>query len=419
MLYLQLAEQARGRHAYLDAERSYSCALESLAPNDSARRVLAQHGRGSTRYRIGRYEDAFADFAEARRLAQQIGDRQLEADILLDASTALDWTTDFVRSRELVDEAEVLAGAGTSDALRARLVLGKGRALFRSGRRAEACTALEHAVALAEKVGDEAYETLIISLVLLVLLLPDLGRIDEAERASARAVALARERGDRLHLGAALNNRRNVLIARKNVAAACDDSKSFTQIGRELGFGRGEYVGEYNLGEILYQSGQLESALEHGRRAAEIELRHPEILVGQGPLAVLLLARIETYRGRESEARRFLREVEAALLRDKENGASGALATPAEKVLLELVDLATRDSSTAEWETLLDRSGRDSVEQEPIEVAELYGTWALRRGRMDEARRAFEEAARRAARIPNIMDARVQRGLAATAARGT
>jgi len=175
-LYLQLAEQARTRHAYLDAERSYSCALEFLPEDDSAKRVLAQHGRGSTRYRIGRYEDAFSDFAAARRLAQRLGDPQREADILLDASTALDWTADFARSRELVDEAEVLAATASSDVLRARIVLGKARALFREGRRAEACATLEHAAALAESIGDDSYETLIISLVLLVFVATGAGK---------------------------------------------------------------------------------------------------------------------------------------------------------------------------------------------------------------------------------------------------
>ena len=82
-------------------------------------------------------------------------------------------------------------------------------------------------------------------------------------------------------------------------------------------------------------------------------------------------------------------------------------------------DLATRDASAAEWEALLARSARDSVEQEPIEVADLYGIWALRRGRAEEARRAYAEAAARAARIPNVMDARVRTGIEATAPRRT
>jgi hypothetical protein len=84
-----------------------------------------------------------------------------------------------------------------------------------------------------------------------------------------------------------------------------------------------------------------------------------------------------------------------------------------------MVDLATRDATVEEWEALLERSARDAIEQVPIEVADLYGTWALRRGRRDLAKRAFEEAAARAARIPNIMEARVRKGLEATASRTT
>jgi len=414
-LYLQLADQARERHAYLDAELSYSRALELLPADDLLARLSARRGRGRMRYRVARYEDSLADLLEARALAQRLGDSALEADILLDASTALDWTTDFARSRELVDEAEALAGNAAHDLLRARLLLGKGRALTRAGRRAEACAALEQAARLAAPLGGEAYETLIIALVLLEGVLPELGRISDAERASAQAIALARERGDRLHLGAALNNRRNVLIARKDVQGAKQDQDAFMQIGRELGILVNEYFGEGNLCELLYQTGQLDAAFEHGQRMLEIERGHPEV-VSQAPLALVCMARIEAYRGRDAAARELLRTIEASLQRAKaEKRASGAL-TPSEKVLFDMVDLATRDATREEWEELLERSTRDSVEQEPIEVADLYGTWALRRGLIDQARRAFEEAARRAARIPNIMDGRVQRGLAATAA---
>src|SRR5262249_35470167 len=156
----------------------YSTALSLLPAPDAVRRLATLHGRGGARYRLARYEDAFADFAEARKLAQQGGDRLAEADILLEASTPLDWTADFVRSRELVDEAEALAGPAAEDALRARIVLGKGRALHRADQRPEAVDALEAAAALAERVGDPDYETLIIALVMLEYMLPFVNRIE-------------------------------------------------------------------------------------------------------------------------------------------------------------------------------------------------------------------------------------------------
>ena len=77
-------------------------------------------------------------------------------------------------------------------------------------------------------------------------------------------------------------------------------------------------------------------------------------------------------------------------------------------VLADMVDLATRDAADAEWEALLARSARDSVEQEPIEVAEMRARAALRAGRPDVARAALEQALRLSARIPNLLEARVR-----------
>jgi tetratricopeptide (TPR) repeat protein len=418
VLYLQLAEEARGRHSYLDAERSYTNALNLIAETDVPRRLAARRGRGSMRYRIGRYEDSFADLEEARTLARDLGDIAAEADLVLEAATALDWVTDYARSRALVDEASALVQAAPSTALRARLVLGKGRALVREDRWADACAALEEAVQLSESVGDDAYETLIVSLVLLEGILGDLRRFEEAETISERAVALSRERGDQLHFIAALGNRRSVRIARRDVRGAIEDQQALMRIGREIGILLTEYFGEWEISVLLYQAGDLVAADQHVRRAIALAEKHPEV-ARTAPVALISLARIQAYAGDAVDARETLRRIEEAVSAAIAEGrASGAL-SPSQVVLVSMIDLATRDATTEEWQALLERSARDSIEQEPIEVADLYGTWALRRGRIEEARRAFEEAAARAARIPNIMESRVRKGLEATAPRTT
>jgi tetratricopeptide (TPR) repeat protein len=417
-LYLQLAEEARGRHSYLDAERSYTNALTLLDGADVQRKLVARRGRGSMRYRIGRYEDSLADFEEARAFARQLGDSTAEAEILLDAATALDWVTDFARSAAMVAEATLRSEAAPSSALRARLVLGRARALIRKDDWAPASVALEEAIRLAETAGDEAYETLIISLVMLLAVLGVMGRAEDAERIASRAVALSQQRGDQLHLIAAVGNRRTVRIARHDVAGAIKDQQTVMRIGRELGMLVTEYVGEYEIATLLYQDGDLQAAALHARRAMAIEDRHADV-VRSAPVATIVLARVEAYAGHEAEARKTLQRIESAVQTALTEGrASGAL-TPSQEVLVSMVDLATRESTSAEWQALLERSARDSIEQEPIEVADLYGTWALRRGRIEEARRAFEEAGARAARIPNVMESRVRKGLLATAPRTT
>jgi eukaryotic-like serine/threonine-protein kinase len=417
-LYLQLAEEARGRHSYLDAERSYTSALQHLDGAEVQRRLVAHRGRGSMRYRIGRYEDSLADFQEARAFARRLGDTTAEAEILLDAATALDWVSEFARSGAMVAEAAVLVQAAPSNPLRARLLLGKGRALIREDRWAEACAALEEAVRLAETVGDEAYETLIISLVLLEAILGGVGRFEDAERISERAVSLSQQRGDQLHFTAAVANRRAVRIARQDFPGAIEDQQTMVRMGRELGFPLGEYSGECEIALLHYQAGDLEAAAQYARRAMAFEDRHPDV-VPSTLLATLTFARILAYAGRDAEAREMLRRLERAVRAAPPEGQAPGALTPSQAVLVSMVDLATRDASSEEWQALLERSARDSMEQEPIEVADLYGTWALRRGRIDEARRAFEEAVARAARIPNVMELRVRKGLQATAARTT
>src|SRR6185437_13783197 len=73
-VYLELAERARARHAYTDAERLYSRALEQPGGAGQAERAAAYRGRGLMRYRIGRYHDALIDFSCAREMAIVEGD---------------------------------------------------------------------------------------------------------------------------------------------------------------------------------------------------------------------------------------------------------------------------------------------------------------------------------------------------------
>jgi hypothetical protein len=82
--------------------------------------------------------------------------------------------------------------------------------------------------------------------------------------------------------------------------------------------------------------------------------------------------------------------------------------SPSEEVLYAMVELATRDASPEAWRQLQQRSAEVSVEQEPLEVLELMALSALRRGEHEEAGRILEQALQLAARIPNVMEARLR-----------
>jgi len=129
---------------------------------------------------------------------------------------------------------------------------------------------------LAADCGDAGYRRLITARLLRQPVLPAMNRASEAERIAARAIGLCEARGDQLHFSGVINNRRNLLIARKDVASAIADQQQFMRTGRELGIVTNEYFGQINLGELYYYAGDLGAAERHGRRAAQLGQRHPE-----------------------------------------------------------------------------------------------------------------------------------------------
>ncbi|MCP3104490.1 protein kinase [Myxococcus sp. K15C18031901] len=405
-LSIDLAESARGRHAFLDAEAMYTRALELLEPTDELRCLTALRGRGLMRIRIGRYDDSLADFADARERAVRLGDARSRLELLLDEAMALDWVNDYPRSEARAYEAQALASQVDSPYVQVRLLLALGRALFRKGEWQEARAPLEAAAERARRLGDAGYETQVVAQLLLAVILPNLGDIDETARVLAEVVEACTDRGDLFHLGSAINNRRNLWVARKDLASALKDQERFMHLGRELGMVGWEYFAEHNLGELHYQAGDVDAAAPHIARAIALERRHPE--VAPRPWALLLQARTMAWTGRQTRARELLAQVRQVL----SEGRTGAELSPSEEVLFAMVELATRDATPEAWEALRERSAQVSMEQEPLEVLEMMGLAALRRGDRDAARRILEQALGHAALLPNLMEGRIRRSLA-------
>lgn len=414
-LWLQIAESLRTRHSYLEAETQYTRALSQLAQEDVRGRFLALRGRGGVRYRLGRYEDALADLGEARGCAHALGDRHGETECLLEQATALDWMNDYAGSAEAVTAAEALVQRGSSALVTTRLELARARALFRAARFPEAVAALEATAALAEPLGDDGYETLVIAHIVLGALLPNLGRSDRAEGVLAKAYEIASSRSDVLHLGAVLNNRRNLWVARGDVERALEDQRAFLRIGRDLGMVGTEYVALFNLGELHYQANQLDEAAVHVARAVELERRHPE--VAARPLARLLMARLFSYRGDLATARAWLTEVREVEATAAAEHRAGARLPASDRILAEMVELSVAGAGPERWADLCARSRVDSVEQEAIEVQEAHALAALRAGRAAEADSAVRQALALVDRIPNVMRPRVQSLLVALRSR--
>lgn len=406
-IYLSLAEQAAGRHTYVEAESMYTRALGLLPEDDRERRMRAFSGRGSMRYRLSRFEDALEDLGRARDIAHGLGDLAAETDLLLDMATVLDWSQDFHTSRTLVEEAQALAPPTRSALLDTRLCMGLGRVAWRQRQWSTARPLLEQAIAQAERLGDAGYESLVISLLMLGDLAVAEKRIDLAETTLDRAIALCEERGDKLHLAGALNNRRDIWISRKNVERTAADLLRVQQIGREIGLAEYEYISAYNLAELYYFAGDLEAAWPHMRRAVEIEPSN-----SAKPLSLLLQARLLAFADRRTSARSVLESIRESQDRSRSMGHADALFLASEEVLCTMAELATRERISAEWDELRARAEQVSQPEELAEVIEMMGLVALRRGRVAQAKQLLEEALAVCARAPHLVEERIRRQLA-------
>ena len=408
--YLQLAERMRARHAYAEAERLYSRALDLPHEDDDPRRRHASRGRGLMRYRSGRYHDALTDFACARRHAVRAADRAAELEILLDEATVLDWMDEYKSSEARVEQASALLPEARSPLLEARLLLGRGRSLHRFSREEEAAATLERAAVAAARLGDEGYETRVIARLMLGFIHQGLGRLDEGSAALDDVVALCEAHGDTFHLAGTFNNRAllRALLGQKEEMIA--DLSRCLSIARNLGQRSLELMAEFNLGEYLYLMADLEAAEPHVRRALALDV---QLSGGEGrPVVVLLEARLRLYRGDEGAARTLVARIRARQAEASEQGRSDALMVPSEDVLCAMVELSTRDADAQAWDELIARSASCSVGQEHLEVLEARAIAAERRGRHEEARLGLERAIERAARIPNVMAGRLRRRLA-------
>lgn len=428
--YLQLADAARARHAYVDAERLYTLAIEQSEARagsnvrleepdgmpvssvrgaasgvDSMRRNHrrdAFHGRALMRYRVGRNHDALLDFVEVRAQTNPAAFVD-HARILLDEATALDWMGDSMASRDKALAAQVLADGRATPELSARLHLAIGRSNARFSRLDDAVKELECAAHEAAALGEEGYETQVVALLLLGGLQLGLGNLPGAETVLDRAVSLCEAHGDALHLGSSMNSRGALRAFQGDSLRMVADFERVISLGRELGQYYLEFSGHYNLGEFLYWMERLDEAAVHVARAHAMNERWAT--GGFRPETVLLEARIALYRGDLEQARLLARRL---------RGSDAAqLAVPSEDVLCSMIELATSDAQDAEWDALEQRAAKwYSVGQERIEVIEARGMADVRRGRLDAARGHYERASDLAAQIPNVLRDRILRRLA-------
>jgi serine/threonine protein kinase/tetratricopeptide (TPR) repeat protein len=409
--YLELAHGARGRHAYLDAALLYDRALAQLDQDDRARRLIALKGRGIMRYRMARYEDSLADLLAARELAQGLNDRAALADVLLDAAMALDWLGEYHEAQARTAEAQTIIAGLRSPLLAARLLQAQGRSASRFNRDEECVELLLRATALAETLGDDSYEVLVTSYLHLAFALPLVGRIEEAQAACARALAVSQARSDELHLMALYQNRACLWIALDDKERMLADTEQALARARRLGLRNSVRQAEQNLGTYLYWRGEHDAAEPHVRRM--VELDDERLRSEVRPDGRVLLARLLWARGNQTGAQALVDELCRHQEQQRAAGKTEALLFPNDELLLEVLRLATGGGDDAAWEAALARARTTAQGQELIEVLEVRGLCAERAGDLETARAVWQDALAIGERIPNVFGPRLRRRLQA------
>jgi hypothetical protein len=383
--YFALGERAAVRHDYLAAERAFVRCLEALAERDTPRFVEAARGLGTVRMHLARYAEAAEILAEARAVADRLMDVETRAHLLLDEAMVRDWLWQLESSAALVEQAAQLA-ATDSPLLEARLCMGLARSHGRSGREAESLELAQRAAELAAPLGDAGYQTRVVALLWMAT---SADRPIEAEAAAEEAIALARARGDSLHLAAAHSNRGLGRLDRSDGSGALADFETALHIAREAGSTLAELEAHGVMTEVHLALGDYEKA------DASLVARRPfaEALAGIWHRQYLLdQARLALLRGRAEQAHGLCRELREAL--SSHEGEELALDGP-ELALLEAVELWASDAPDTVWSTFLDRLDQEVVvASQYAEILEIHALAAAKCGQREHSRARLHEVLR-------------------------
>jgi tetratricopeptide (TPR) repeat protein len=410
-LYLQLAKQLLARHAYLDAEMLFRNALENISEDKTETWISASRGRALMRSRLGRHEDSLKDFRAALERARTAQLKLAEIDLLLDQAIVLDALTLYQQSAEVSREAEALAkGVEIPATTNPRLLMALGRTAFRADQFAEAAPILARAVEAAEPLGDDGYEALTQSLMMVIRLETNLGKLDDALANADRLKKLAEEHNDAWLSWGVYQNRGLLYFLLGRADDLVTDFRRAIQIAREYGMAIEEALATKDLGEVFAYLGRPDECEPLGVRAAELYTMIQGEKSPRVAYAEVMLARAKAFRGDIEGARAVVERINK---KEAELAAEGKAdsALPADgKAQLDGVSLWLKGASAVEFDELVARA-RAVPLQPPdiIEILEFKALAALRTGHRAEGVRYLEEAYAEAEKDAQVVLPRLRR----------
>jgi tetratricopeptide (TPR) repeat protein len=419
-IYLGLAKSTLLRHAYLDAEVLFRSALENLPDADDDNQIAASRGRALMRFRLGRHEDAVKDFDVALARARKVGARIAEIDLMLDQAIVLDWLYQYTQSAEVTDAADKLAQSeAIPPSIEARLLMGRGRTIMRTkpDEMVKACDTLLAAIEAGAALGDDGYEAMTQSLMMVLLPLTQLGRIDEALANAERLNRVADEHNDAYLRIGVRQNRGILYFMLGRLDELVNDYKAAIQIAREYGFAMAEAMATKDIGEVGCYLGRPEQAEPAARRAAELY----EMLYGTGTSrhmgAYVIMARSQVSRGDFDAVRETIETVRKWRAAAQLSGGADSDLPPDARAFFDGISLWLTGGADEAFDALLAQM-RAIPLQAPdiIEVMEIKALSALRGGRRADGIRFLEDACADAAKNADVIVPRLRRRLEGVAA---
>jgi tetratricopeptide (TPR) repeat protein len=410
-LYLLLAKQLLARHAYLDAELLYRNALENITEDKTESWISASRGRALMRFRLGRHEDSLKDFRAALDRARQAQLRQAEIDLLLDQAIVLDALTLFQQSAEVSREAEALAkDAEVPPTTKPRLLMALGRMAFRADQFADAAATLERTVEASEPLGDDGYEALTQSLMMLVNIHTNLGKFDDALVTFERIKKLAEEHNDAWLLVGALQNRGLLYFLLGRLDDLVTDFRRAIQITREYGMAIEEALATKDLGEVFAYLGRPDECEPLGVRAVELYTMIQGEKAPRVAYVEVMLARAKAFRGDIEGTRAVVDRITKKLAEFQAEGKGDSAMPPDGRAQLDGLSLWLKGGSAAEFDELVARARAVPLQpQDTIEILEFKALAALRMGRRAEGVRFLEEAYAEAEKNAQVLLPRLRR----------
>jgi tetratricopeptide (TPR) repeat protein len=395
-LYLDLAGRARARHGYLDAELLFKNAIDNLPAEDQMSRIAATQGRAQMRYRLGRHEDAIGDYSAALELARQAGSKSAQIALLLDEGIVLDLVREWPRAETATEEAAALIASDETLAtpvVQARLLMSRARSFTRTDKLAEAHATFARAIAIAEPLGEEAYDAYTTSMSLGGFVTATLGKYDVAEAWTNRVLQVYEDHGDIFGICITLINRGSLWFLTDKFDRLLAELERAVGLTREYGMTLLESLCVRDLGEIYLSLGKPVEGERYIRRAHAMYAQSLGENAARAVSCELQLARLKWWSGDVAAAEEIFRKVTAQQAVAQAAGPSDAVLTGSERLMLDQVGVALGPGTAAEFDALIARGQELALQpQDIVELVEWKGLAALRAGRRDEAIPLFEQA---------------------------